>query len=123
MWELEPHVGFENQFKKFSKKHEDEASAALSNLQAYLSVLKRTNNLPAANLLPFVHPEPEGMVAIDQRGVKIEKKQGKLKATRLYVYAYVENETVYLLGIGDKDSQKQDIATCRDKVRQIKGSK
>ena len=123
MWELEPHIGFENQLKKFSKKHEDEVSAALSNLQTYLSVLKRTNNLLVANQQPFVHREPESMVAIDERGAKIDKKQGKLKATRLYVYAYVENETVYLLGIGDKDSQRQDIETCREKVRQIKGSK
>jgi hypothetical protein len=59
-------------------------------------------------------------VAIDQRGAKIEKKQGKLKATRLYVYATIINQTLYLLGIGDKDSQKQDIETCRSKVKQIK---
>jgi hypothetical protein len=32
----------------------------------------------------------------------------------------VINQTVYLLGIGDKDSQKQDIETCRSKVKQIK---
>lgn len=123
MWELEPYIGFENQYKKFSKKHEDEASAALNNLQTYISVLERTNSVQVANHQPFVRREPDGMVAIDERGAEIDRKHGKLKATRLYVYAYVENETVYLLGIGDKDSQRQDIATCREKVRQIKGSK
>lgn len=123
MWELEPHIGFESQLKKFSNKHEDEASATLNNLETYLSVLKRTNNVQAANHQKFVRREPDGIVAIDERGGKIDSKQGKLKATRLYVYAYVDNETVYLLGIGGKDSQKQDIETCRKKVRQIKGRK
>ncbi len=120
MWEIETYTGFENQYKKFVKKHENEASAALSNLQTYFEVLKETNNVQTANQQPFVHPEPEGMVAIDQRGARIEKRSGKLKATRLYVYAAVINQTVYLLGIGDKDSQKQDIETCRGKVKQIK---
>ena len=104
MWEVEPYTGFENQYKKFSKKHEDEASAAFSNLQTYLSILQRTNNLQLANNEKYVHKEPDGMVAIDERGAKIDKKQGKLKATRLYIYAYIENETVYTLGIGGKDS-------------------
>jgi hypothetical protein len=120
MWGIEQYTGFGNQYKKFSKKHENEASAALSNLETYFQVLQATNNVQAANQQPFVHPEPEGMVAIDQRGAKVDRKQGKLKAVRLYVYAAVINQTVYLLGIGDKDSQKQDIETCRAKVRQIK---
>jgi len=119
VWRLEPYSGYENQLKKFSRKHEEEANAALSNLQMYLSVLQRTNNLQLANKESFVHKEPDGMVAIDERGAKIAKKKGKLKATRLYVYAYIEGETVHVLGIGDKDSQKQDIKTCGRKVRQI----
>ena len=122
MWEVEKAAGFDNQYKKFVKRHENEASAAMSNLETYLAVLQETNNAQAANQQPFVHSEPEGMVAIDQRGAKrnTNKKTGKLKATRLYVYAAVINQTVYLLGIGDKDSQKQDIETCRKKARQIK---
>jgi hypothetical protein len=123
MWGIEQYTGFENQYKKFVKKHENEASAALSNLETYFQVLQTTNNVQAANQQPFVHPEPEGMVAIDQRGAKVDRKKGKLKAVRLYVYATVINQTLYLLGIGDKDSQKQDIETCRAKVRQIKRGK
>ncbi len=75
MWGIEKATGFENRFKKFSKKHEAEASAALSNLQTYVDVLNETNNLQSANLQPSVHPEPDGMVAIDQRGAKIERKK------------------------------------------------
>ncbi|NLX25719.1 MAG: hypothetical protein GXY61_07140 [Lentisphaerae bacterium] len=95
----------------------------MSNLETYFQVLRTTNNVQAANQQPFVHPEPEGMVAIDQRGAKVDRKKGKLKAVRLYVYATVINQTLYLLGIGDKDSQKQDIETCRAKVRQIQRGK
>jgi len=39
MWRLEKATGFEDRFKKFSKKHEVEASAAFSNLQTYVDVL------------------------------------------------------------------------------------
>lgn len=120
MWGIEKVAGFESRFKKFSRKHENEASAALSNLQTYVDVLNETNNAQSANQQPFVHTEPDGMVAIDQRGARIERKKGKLKATRLYVYAAVVNQTVYLLGIGDKDSQKQDIETFGKKVKRIR---
>lgn len=120
MWILEKVTGFESRFKKFCKKHEIEVSAALSNLQTYVDVLNKTNNLQTANIQPFVHSESDGMVAIDQRGAQVERKTGKLKATRLYVYAAVINQTVYLLGIGDKDSQKQDIQSFSKKVKQIK---
>jgi len=119
MWGLEKATGFESRLKKFSKKHEVETSAAFSNLQTYVDVLNETDNLQAANQQPFVHAEPDGMVAIDQRGAHIERTTGKLKATRLYVYAAVINQTVYLLGIGDKDSQKQDLQTFSKKMKQI----
>lgn len=120
MWGIEKYTGFESRYKKFVKKHESEASAALSNLQTYVDVLNETNNVQIANQQPFVHKEPDGIVAIDQRGVKIERKKGKLKATRLYVYAAVVNQTVYLLGIGDKDSQKQDLETFSKKAKRIR---
>ncbi|NCD23332.1 MAG: hypothetical protein EOL90_10395 [Spartobacteria bacterium] len=120
MWKTEPYIGFENQYKKFIESHECEAKAAMNNVETYLSVLQATGNIARANMQPFVHPEPEGMIAIDQRGVKIDKKHGKLKATRLYVYAAIVSETVYLLGIGDKDSQRLDIQNCRKKAQEIK---
>lgn len=119
LWGIEKCAGFENQYKKFSRKHENEASAALSNLESYFQVLQVTNNVQVANQQPFVHSEPDGIVAIDQRGASTERSRGKLKATRLYVYAAVIQQTLYLLGIGDKDSQKQDLETCRNKVKRI----
>lgn len=92
----------------------------MSNLQTYVDVLRETDNVQTANQQPFVHKELDGMVAIDQRGAKIEQKMGKLKATRLYVYAAVIHQTVYLLGIGDKDSQKQDLQTFSKKMKQVR---
>ncbi len=119
MWGIEKGSGFESRFRKYSRKHEDEASAALNNLETYLAVLKETNNVQLANSQPFVHSEPDGIVAIDQRGAKTARRSGKLKATRLYVYSVVVNQTVYLLGIGDKDSQKQDLETFRKSAKRI----
>ncbi len=119
MWGIEKATGYDNKFKKYSRKHEAEASAALNNLQVYVDVLNDTNNLQLANKLSFVHSEPEGIVAIDERGVESEKK-GKLKATRLYVYAAVINQTVHLLGIGDKDSQNQDLKNYSKVAKRLK---
>jgi hypothetical protein len=48
------------------------------------------------------------VVAIDQKG------EGKnLAQTRLYVFPDLETETLYLITLGDKQSQKADIAACR----------
>jgi hypothetical protein len=119
MWGMEKAKGFESRYKKFSRKHQAEADAAMNNMQTYLQILNETDNLQIANAQPFVHSEPDGMVAIDQRGAS-RQNAGKLKATRLYVYAAVINKTLHLLGIGDKDSQRQDIETFRKRIKQIR---
>ena len=62
----------------------------------------------------FLHAEPSGVIAIDQTGGV------KLAATRLYVYLEVETETLYLLTLGDKSTQKDDIKDCKSFVKQIK---
>ena len=76
MWGITKAIGFDNQYKRFVKKHENEASAAMSNLETYIKVLQETNNVQIANQQPFAHSEPENIVAIDQRGAKREKKTG-----------------------------------------------
>jgi hypothetical protein len=62
-----------------------------------------------------MHHEPLGVVAIDQKG------GGKsLAQTRLYVYPDTETETLYVITLGDKGSQKDDIATCRAFVNELR---
>jgi hypothetical protein len=121
MWELEKADGFENCFKKFSRKHRIEANAVMANLETFFCILNETNNIQAAKQQSFVRKEPEGIVALDSRGAPRETKGTKLKATRLYVYAIEVNATIYLLRIGDKDSQAQDVKTCMKAVKKLRG--
>jgi hypothetical protein len=48
------------------------------------------------------------------------KRKVKLQQTRLYVYPDIQDKSLYLLAIGDKNSQKKDIQFCIDTVKQIK---
>jgi hypothetical protein len=121
MWELSKADGFENCFKKFSRKHRAEANAVMANLETFFCILNETNNIQAAKRQNFVRKEPEGIVALDSRGAPRGTKGTKLKATRLYVYAIEVNSTIHLLRIGDKDSQTQDIKTCTKVVRKLRG--
>lgn len=120
MWEPARAEGFENNFKKFDKKHPNETEAVLTNLQTALDVLNETNRVQKVRELNFARKEPDGIIAFDSKGVKRERTGTKLKATRLYVYAVEINRTLYLLRIGDKDSQRKDLITCRNAVRKIK---
>jgi hypothetical protein len=120
MWKLEKAEGFENCYKKFSKKHGAEAKAVMANLETFFVLLNETNKIQQAKQLNFVRREPDGIVALDSRGAKREKQQGtKLKATRLYVYAVEIRSVLYLLRIGDKDSQSIDLKRCKALVKKI----
>lgn len=51
-----------------------------------------------------MHPEPRGVIAIDQKG------GGKgLKETRLYIFLNKIPQIVHLVTLGDKSTQKADI--------------
>lgn len=119
MWKSAKAEGFENCLRKYAKKHLAEANAVLANLETAFAVLMETNSVQKIRELNFARKEPDGIIALDSRGAKRERTGTKLKATRLYVYAVEINSTLYLLRIGDKDSQVQDLKTCRKIVRKI----
>ncbi|PIW61358.1 MAG: hypothetical protein COW13_03365 [Candidatus Omnitrophica bacterium CG12_big_fil_rev_8_21_14_0_65_50_5] len=66
----------------------------------------------------YIHDEGKGIRAIDQRG----GGKGKLQQTRLYVYPDIETKVLYLITIGDKQSQKDDIKQSADFVVGLKGA-
>ena len=92
----------------------------MANLQTALDVLNETDNVRKVRELNFARREPDGIIAFDSRGAKRERTGTKLKATRLYVYAVEIDSTLYLLRIGDKDSQARDLKTSANAVRKIK---
>ena len=76
----------------------------------------------------FIHPEPDGIKALDQSGAKnketrkVSKKRHKLKQTRLYIYPNTTTKTLHLLTLGGKKSQAGDIKYCKKIVKDIKWS-
>ena len=102
-WVLLPHSAYLRDVRWYAKKRPAELTAVLRNLERYMTLIARS---PSARSVQagFLHPEPHGMVAVDQRG-----GGGRLQETRLYCYAHTGSRTVHLLGIGDKSSQPADL--------------
>jgi hypothetical protein len=103
-WVLLPHSSYLRDLRWYTKKRPVELAAVHRNLERFMILLARS---PHARTIQagFLHPEPHGMVAIDQRG-----GAGRLQETRLYCYAQADTRTLHLLGIGDKSSQSADLA-------------
>ncbi len=62
----------------------------------------------------FIHSEPRGVLAIDQKG-----GGAGLKQTRLYTYPHRASQLVHLVTIGDKDSPKADIKYASEFVHRL----
>lgn len=115
MWQLEPTEDYERRFRWYEKKRRRELEAVLRNLQTYMEAL-RAGNKPMQIKFGFVHVEPNGVFAIDQKG-----GVGKLAQTRLYVYPNTDTEILHLLTLGGKGyEQRTDIQLCKDFVAQLK---
>lgn len=107
MWAIAATDEYEGRQKRFEKKHPRELQAVLDNLDTYFQSLEAGVN-PLQIKHGFLHTEAMGVVAIDQKG------GGKaLAQTRLYVYPDTDTETLYLITLGDKPSQKEDIKSCK----------
>jgi len=114
MWKLMESEEFQRRHKRYVKDHPRELAAMLDNLDTYFQSLV-SGIKPLQIQHGFMHHEPQGVVGIDQKG------GGKnLAQTRLYVYPDVESETLHLLTLGDKRSQKTDLAYCRKAVSALR---
>jgi len=114
IWNSEETNKFVITFRKYEKKHEEEAIAAMTNLGSYMRLLEKGVN-PLQISVSYVHDERKGIVAVDQK-----KSKRKLRETRLYFYPDAERKIVYLLIIGDKNSQQNDIKFCREQIKKIR---
>jgi hypothetical protein len=113
-WILLKSAFFDNRFKRFEKKHLKEAEAVLNNLDTYFKTLESGVNPVNVNA-GFIHHEPEGIKAIDQKGGK-----GQLMQTRLYIYPDAATMILHVISIGTKVDQKSDIKECQDYIRPLK---
>lgn len=112
-WTIETTDTYERRHEHYEKKHSHELVAVTGNLDTYFKTLNEVNN-PLQVRGGFIHSESDGIKAIDQKG---GGQKIKLQQTRLYVYPDTSNKTLYLLTIGDKSTQRDDINLCREYVR------
>jgi hypothetical protein len=106
MWQLKPESDYVKKSDRFLKKHRRELAAVLNNLDTFYKALCEGSK-PQQVKVGFVHPEPHGVLAIDQKG-----GGSSLKAIRLYVFPDESTRTLYLITMGGKESQRQDIKYC-----------
>jgi hypothetical protein len=117
VWEIQKSSFFESRFRHFQKKHPEEAKAVLNNLDTYFKTLCAGVN-PVNIAGSFIHQEPEGLKAIDQKGGK-----GKMLQSRLYIFPDMVTKILHVISIGTKSDQSGDISECRDYIQPLKKKK
>ena len=103
MWEPSPTTQWEKDKKFYDKKHPRELAAVTNNLIRFLSLLNCSKNAKCATA-GYAHPEPHGIVALDQKA-----GGPNLQETRMYVFPNEAEQVLYLITIGNKNTQHDDI--------------
>lgn len=116
MWTLNPLPEFPKRADRFRKKWEHEISNVLTNLKTLVTALNLGTHPEQLKQLGFVHSEPMGILAVDQKG---KGKGAKLKPFRLYVFPDERTKILHLLTLGDKDTQSADIKNCQSIVEKL----
>lgn len=104
-WIFEFSDFWQGKAKSFRKRHPNEMTQMVDNLDHYLSGLNSGLN-PMTYHPGFLHAESCGAKAIDAKGIR------KPAQTRLYLYVDSEHRTLHIMTVGDKHSQKQDNTDC-----------
>ena len=104
MWQYLITPQFERSKKRYDKKRPAELAAVIRNLDRLREQLNGIPHCRAAQA-GFLHHEPEGIWALDQKG----PSQTKLQETRLYVFPVQENRALHIITVGNKNSQAADL--------------
>ena len=110
MWDKNHDHASRSKFKKYGNKHRKEYLSCFANLDMFIGFLNMEIK-PSLATFGFMHHEGGGLYAIAQTKVRSPKE------TRLYIYCNETTETVFILGIGDKDSQRNDIREAKGLVK------
>ncbi len=116
MWKLQRTAEFEKRVRKWPKKHRRELTAMFDKLDTFLGALNAGAPVEQVKF-GFIHSEPHGVLAIDQKG-----GGSGLKQTRLYTYPKKSEQILHLIVIGDKASQKSDIEFCSHFVKLLENT-
>ena len=113
-WQIDNSLASASEFKRFRKNHEAELVSCFSNLQKIIGFLnegRRVANI--ANNPKFFSSEGKGIFRIGQTGL------ASAKESRLYVYPCEESKVMYILGIGTKETQRDDIASAKSAIKRL----
>ena len=113
IWSISNDLAERNRFKAFNNKHPREYAACFANLQHILDLLNRSEGGVGAFQVGFFRSEGGNIYRIGQTGVKHAIE------ARLYVYVYAKELMVYVLTIGDKSQQADDIRRCKEVARRF----
>ena len=122
-WSQEPSSNFRSKFRKFEKKHKNEAVNLINNLDTVFETLQ--SGVPMSKIRAgYIHNERRGVLAVDQRVMTGGSKVGKrgMKESRLYFYPDEENHVLHLITIGDKKSQSVDVNESHAYVEKLKNT-
>ena len=109
MWQYLITPQFERSKKRYDKKRPAELAAVFRNLDRLREQLNGIPHCRAAQA-GFLHHEPEGIWAIDQKG----PSRTKLQETRLYVFPEEETKALHIITVGNKNSQAADLQCAVD---------
>ncbi len=113
-WTMSPCSDYANAIKVFTKKWPHEMRAVANNLRTLMQSLDRGANPEQVKSLGFVHGNYAlGILSIDETG---HEKGSKPKSIRLYIFPCETEKSVYVMLLGDKSSQHNDVKLCKDFV-------
>ncbi len=118
MWNPFETADFIKLKRTFSRKRPQELAAALDNLGVYGRALEMGANPVNVQIGNCLHPEGCDVYAVDQKSNNSKfKYKRKPVQLRLYFHPESETETLFLLRIGEKDTQDDDIKKCHEFVK------
>jgi len=114
-WSIDTKFALQAKFKQFSSAHPREYASLFANLNRILQHLRGGAKVGGFQI-GFFRSEGAGVYRIGQSGVPHAKE------SRLYVFPEQNNQTgtMYILTIGDKDSQSQDVNDAKGIVAGIR---
>ncbi len=114
-WHLNLDHASKVQFEKFHANHPREYASLFNNLQKVVRLLDGGAKLGSFQL-GFFRSEGEGVYRIGQTAVPYAKE------SRLYVMPEETSRTIFLISIGTKETQSEDINSSKEIAREIRKS-
>jgi hypothetical protein len=112
-WRIDIAHASPGKFKKFAGKYGREYASLFANLDKIMGLLAGGQKLGSFQV-GFFRSEREGVYRIGQTGVRSAKE------SRLYVYPDEQKRIMYVLNIGTKEGQAEDINEAHRTARSLK---